>query len=165
MATQRRGTQLCLRQRVWLAEKMTLGECEQARQEGVEQMGFLNKGNCKCKGSEVKESKTLVGISKVGLTLWEGKWHYLQGQEWKPYLGSYQRSAKVYDVMKVADFRKLLLVRWFWKRKMVMEGNIERWLFLFICLYAFMFSTLCRFWRRVWVFKKTSRTMTLQIIK
>lgn len=48
-----------------LAEKMTPGECEQARQEGVERMGFLNKGNCKCKGSEVKESKTLVGISQV----------------------------------------------------------------------------------------------------
>lgn len=31
-----------------LAEKMTPGECEQARQEGVERMGFLNKGNCKC---------------------------------------------------------------------------------------------------------------------
>lgn len=66
MATPRRGTQLSLRQRVRLAEKMTPGECEQARQEGVERMGFLNKGNCKCKGSEVKESKTLVGISQVG---------------------------------------------------------------------------------------------------
>lgn len=29
-------------------------------------MGFLNKENSKCKGSEVKESKTLVGISKIG---------------------------------------------------------------------------------------------------
>ena len=28
-------------------------------------MGFLNKGNSKCKVSEVKEKKTLVGISVV----------------------------------------------------------------------------------------------------
>lgn len=112
MATQRRGTQLSLRQRVWLAEKMTLGECEHARQEGVERMGFLNKGNCKCKGSEVKESKTLVGISQVGAHTMGRKMILVAGAIMKAYLGSYQRSAKVYDVVKVANFRMLLLVRW-----------------------------------------------------
>lgn len=65
-----------------------------ARQEGVERIGFLNKGNCRCKGSEVKDSKTLVGISKVRAHTMGRKMTFSAGAVMKALFGELPRVCK-----------------------------------------------------------------------